>query len=57
LEEYIPTALNFYSFLTDEDLRYIEDKIVAKKDAHEILSIYTINIIRKNEIMYHIQKA
>lgn len=40
IDEYIPTALLFYSLLSDEDIAYINDKLTSQtnNELYELLS-------------------
>ncbi len=37
LDKYIPVASNFYSFLSDEELKLVEDKLNARKEACDLI--------------------
>jgi len=49
LNEFIPTALLFYSNLTEEDTKIIFDKIKNEKDVYELLKVRLKCIISKKK--------
>jgi len=57
MKEYIPTATNFYSKLSDKKLREIKDKIKSKKEVGEILNKMKVCISsKKHNYIRHLKK-
>jgi hypothetical protein len=50
-EEYLPTAIIFYSSLSDEDTEYMYEKLrnALNKELSELLSKFILNLIRRKE--------